>query len=806
MRPHLFKLVWMISQISLAAALCPGQDVNIARARKYTLSPPPNYSYCTDPKDTVQLTDGIYTSGYFWTQTTTVGWSNAHPVIISIDLGSIQPIAGVSYNTAAGVAGVQWPASIDILVSDDGKTYTYIADLIELATRHGKPKTTGYQVHRFWTKDLKTHARYVSLIIRANGSFTFVDEIEVYRGPDDYLNLPLSGEKVENVKQFFEETEMARAIRRRLRSDLAEVRTMARQIDGGNWQKESATIEKAISRIKKVPPENFRAVLPLNDLHRRIFSLQAAVWRRMGFDNITVWQKNRWDMLSPTEPPRKGGAKIDLAMMKNEFRSAAFNISNAADQPAEIRLSILGLPPGPNPDYISVHEVPFTGTKSGTPVAAALPYAAKENHHYSLTIPAGMTRQVWFTFHPVTIPAGRYSGSVRIEPGGIEVPLKLRIYPLRFPDQPTLHLGGWDYTDREYYYNLTPKNRSALIRHLREHFVDTPWATSRVMPTGRYNKQGDMIEEPTSEYFHQWIQRWPNARNYYVFANVGSTFAGFKMGTPPFRKALANWITWWVEKLRSWNIRPQQLGLLLVDEPHSHDKDKIIIEYARVIQKAQPQVVIWEDPIWRDPRKATPELFEVCDILCPNLPMWIAQGPGFADFYIQQRDAGRILWFYSCSGPGKLLDPYSYHRLQQWFCWKYKVQGSCFWAFGDSNGSSSWNEYLARIGAYTPVFLDEDSVTAGKHMEAIREGIEDFQYLKMLQDAIAELQTRPAAETLVAAAKQLLNTAADRVTSRMTNADMIYWKQPKDRSLADTVRLEVLEMLLQLKQSTQSSK
>ena len=81
---------------------------NIAKGRKYTLVLSPNYQHCIDPGDGTQLTDGIHTEGYFWTQKSTVGWSAAHPVIITVDLESVQPISGVSFNTAAGVAGVQW--------------------------------------------------------------------------------------------------------------------------------------------------------------------------------------------------------------------------------------------------------------------------------------------------------------------------------------------------------------------------------------------------------------------------------------------------------------------------------------------------------------------------------------------------------------------------------------------------------------------------------------------------------------------------------------------------------------------------
>jgi hypothetical protein len=776
-----------------------GEQQNIAKGKKYILDPKPSYRYCTDADDKIQLTDGVYTEGYFWTQAGTVGWRSVNPAYITIDLEAVEPIRGVSFSTAAGVAGVRWPVSILILVSDDNKSWVYAGDLVVLSAGKGKPKTEGYSTHRFRTDELKTRGRYVKLVVSGNGAYIFTNEIEVYRGPDEFLSEPRAGRRIEDVTDFFREKIVTQCVKRRLRNDLAAVReTLRNTTNSAELGKELDAIEEEIPDIKQVWTGDFRTIFPINRLHKRIFSVQGAIWRKKGLRQLVAWQKNRWDMLSPTEQPKGDGAKIDVAMMKNEYRSAAFNLSNPGPEDLKLDISIRGLPEGPNPDYISVHDVPFTDTKSGVTVAAALPLAKKIKQYFRFEIPAGITRQVWLTFHSKDIPAGKYSGEIATKNNPVRIPVKLKIYPFIFPDQPTLHLGGWDYTDQDNRYEVTPENRTAFISHLREHFVDTPWATSSVMPRGKYDKQGNMTEEPSFENFRKWLTRWPDARNYYVFASVSNRFNGFETGTPPFRKAVSQWISWWIDKLSRWNIRPQQLGLLLVDEPHSHEQDRIIIEYAKVIKAAQPKVVIWEDPTWREPWKGTPELFELSTVLCPNLVMWIGQGKRFSDFYVRQRDAGRILWFYSCSGPGKLLDPYSYHRLQHWFCWKYQARGSGFWAFGDSNGASSWNEYLSKLGAYTPLFLDRESVTCGKHMEAIREGIEDYEYLRMLRDRIVEVETKGVKSKSVDSAKKLLYTATDRVTSCMLKPEMIHWDQAKDRSIADKIRVEVLEMLVEI--------
>ena len=789
--------------VSMAAAGDGGAEqpqglVNIALGKPYAFASPPNYALCTDDGDTTQLTDGVYTKGHFWSEKSTVGWGHDEHVIVTIDLGTVQPIRGVSYNTAAGVSGVAWPALILVMVSDDDKTYYVACDLVALSAEHGEPAAKGhYVVHRFWTDQLVTHGRFVKLAIMPNGAYSFVDEIEVYRGMDAFFGQPRTGLNGKDAKELLKDAVITGHVRQRLKDDLIAVREIVKSVaEREALERELAGIEKMIPRVQAPPLEDFRTILPLNNLHKRIFAVQASAWRAKGIKPLAVWQKNCWDMLSPTEPPLAGGAMIDVVMMKNEWRSSAFNVSNAGTTATTLQLSIAGLPGGRNPKFVSVRDVPFTDTRSGVQVACALPEARSDGANYLFQIESGMTRQVWLTFNSKDIPAGEYEGQVVAEPGAIRVPVRLKVCPIALPDQLTLHLGGWDYTDANSARDVTEQNRTVFIRYLQEHFVDTPWATSSVMPIGKYNNDGAMIEPPETKYFKTWIDRWPNARKYFVFSNVGERFAGFEMGTPPFKKAVASWITWWVAQVTKWNVKPEQLGLLLVDEPRKPEQDKVIVEYGKVIREAQPKVIVWENPIWRDPQKANPEMFAASSTLCPHLPMWISLGKPFADFYLKQREAGRELWFYTCSGPDKLLDPYACHRMQQWFCWKYDAKGSCFWAFGDSSGASTWNEYVMKVGAYTPLFLDARTVTQGKHMEAIREGMEDYDYLQMLRDRVVELQRKGAKGEAVAAAEALLASSADRVTACMKQQNDINWREPKDRSIADQVRVEILTALL----------
>jgi hypothetical protein len=179
--------------------------------------------------------------------------------------------------------------------------------------------------------------------------------------------------------------------------------------------------------------------------------------------------------------------------------------------------------------------------------------------------------------------------------------------------------------------------------------------------------------------------------------------------------------------------------------------------------------------------------------------MWLEHSKSFEPFFAEQKRKGRVLNLYSCSGPARLLDPYSYYRLQAWHCWHIGATGSFFWAFGDNSGASSWNEYLALRCGYTPLFLDPQTVVAGKQMEAIRESVEDYECFVMLRQAVDRAKAAGRSDAAVAKAESVLKDGVQRVVAAASDVKELRWSEKKDRTLADSVRKDVLELLSQLK-------
>lgn len=807
---------------------------NVALHKLYVMKPTPGYPYCTDAGDKMQLTDGKYVDGYFWTQKGTVGWKRTAHALITIDLGKVEPIRGVSFRTAAGVAGVGWPTQISIFVSEDAKTYHAVGDLIELSSEHGLPDPSTYSVHTYWTDELKTKGRFVQIAMVLGSAYGFCDEIEVWRGDDAWLNEPIGGKVVGNVEQHLKSSVATSCVRRRLRMDAGAVRKAIEGSKSWRFKKRDVLVkldelETRIAHVAVDEPDKLRAIVPLNALHEEILALNVHVLKTRGLKGLVVWQKNRWEPLGVLEAPDAPPAelpKLSIRTMRGEYRATAFNITNAGDKTWNGLVQVKGLPSSPKdrPDgaqHVRVHVVEHVDTKQGIVVADALTPLKSGFEKATVSqvlIAPGTTRQLWVTVHATEpLSPGHHRAEVllyelapnvnlmvgrRLSPL-VRIPLSVQVEPFDFPAHPTLSLGTWDYTNHPpYHRDLTADNIQSAIADLKAHFNDAPWATSRVMPWPKrehVDMSGD-IRPGSLDYsrFDKWFNEWKDyARRYMVFSNVPTHMAGRRMGTPEFDKIVGQYFKAWEAHLRKLGLKPKQVALLIKDEPHSEQQHEHIVAWAKAIRAATDFFCIWEDPT--DKKLGTPaqdKMLELCDAICPNLGIYSRLGKRAESYYGKFVAGGkRELWFYQCTGPVRLLDPYGYHRLQAWHCWVHGAVGQGFWAYADAGKGNPWCEYLCDGTTYCPAYVAPDGITTSKHWEAVREGIEDYEYLVMLKKRIDELTQAGKTSPVIDNARKLLVEGPKRVAVYQP----IRWHEPRDRSLADEVRLEILDALLALK-------
>jgi hypothetical protein len=482
--------------------------------------------------------------------------------------------------------------------------------------------------------------------------------------------------------------------------------------------------------------------------------------------------------------------------MNGETRAGAVNVSNSTEQAMTVSLQVTGPIVGTGVSDVHLYEVKWTDTRELIPVADALiPLPASRA---TFEIPAGMTRQVWMKFTPQNRSPGSYRGYVEASVGdalSARVPFELNVLDATFPERSSLHLGGWDYTDRQNILGLTTNNAGALIDQMRALNVDSPWATSSVMPSGTFDALGRLIQLPDASSFDRWVANWPNANRYYVFVSANGALGSVPTtSTARFATAAGQWITFWVAHAAQLGIQPSQLMLLLVDEPYTATQDDQIVTWATAIKAAQPDVGIWEDPGFKDPASTSPRLLDVTDVVALKRALMLQQGAPFVEFYKRWAAGSRALNVYGASGPARLLDPYTYDRLQAWVCASLGATSSFFWSFADDAGGASWNEYRSIKAPYSPFFLSNDHVTISKHSEAIREGVEDFEYLTMLRQQVAVIAQSDPNHPGLSGARSLLERAVDSVLQAPGATDL-QWVSGKDRAAAESTRLMIADAL-----------
>lgn len=95
--------------------------------------------------------------------------------------------------------------------------------------------------------------------------------------------------------------------------------------------------------------------------------------------------------------------------------------------------------------------------------------------------------------------------------------------------------------------------------------------------------------------------------------------------------------------------------------------------------------------------------------------------------------------------------------------------------------------------------MGPDSVMEGKHSEAIREGVQDYELLRMLREKVKRVRKSGGDGSWVIQSEKLLSEGVSNVLQSVT-ATNLPWSVAKDRSLMDALRILVMDALEQAPQ------
>lgn len=429
------------------------------------------------------------------------------------------------------------------------------------------------------------------------------------------------------------------------------------------------------------------------------------------------------------------------------------------------------------------------------------------------------TQSIWITVNiPKETVAGFYTGKIKIEgqlkmdngalePFSMTRTFNLKVYPVVMKT-PSLWIANWYFTDPNtlaYLNDNKPVIKYSnqywdivrmFAKKLKEYYQNVGWTST--LDLTNFTKEKDKWKFDFSN-FDKTIKIFIDEgvigriEGCHLGGRTGDWFSGYQLYIPEFKGDSTNLklhpisdevtVSFYNQflpalmqhlKEKGWaQIYMQHLG----DEPIDENA-LTYIEIAQFIKKIVPDIKLI------DAVHTTK--------IANTLNIWVPQINYCNDdfkFFAERMKAGDEVWIYTCCGPkgeypNRFIElPLLKVRLMHWINFKYGYTGYLHWGFnywGDSDSKNVFEETSALQSDGNPlpggdswiVYPYKGKLLSSIRLEAMRDGIADYELLKMLE------------EKNPGKAKELCS----KMVSNFTNLDM----NPNNLR---NVRMQILEFL-----------
>jgi len=429
---------------------------------------------------------------------------------------------------------------------------------------------------------------------------------------------------------------------------------------------------------------------------------------------------------------------------------------------------------------------------------------------FPLRLTAGKNQPLWLTFSAGSAEPGDYDGALLLKTslGKVRVPLRAHVYDFTLPKETHLKsaLGLSTRRLNEYHNPRNQKEKEAVyekyLRNFAEHRI-SPYSFFAYSPIDvRFVGEGTNKHAQVDFRRFDWAATgWLDQEHFNTFmlplrGMGGGTFhsrhlgelEGFKEGTPEFARLFQDYLSQIEAHLRErgWLSKAYTYWF---DEPEPKDYE-FVVEGMKRLKAAAPGIkrMLTEEP--------EPALFGNVDIWCGLTPKWTPE------LVKERRQAGEEVWWYICCGPRapyitEFIDhPGTELRLWPWQSWQYGVRGILIWetvywtsptALPPPKLQDPWTDPMSYETGYgkkpgeigywgngdgrflypprreptadQPPCLDApiDSL----RWENLRDGMEDYEYLWLLRQAMQQELARAGETSVYRQARELLTVPND---------------------------------------------
>ncbi|HYK89865.1 MAG TPA: DUF4091 domain-containing protein [Acidobacteriota bacterium] len=416
------------------------------------------------------------------------------------------------------------------------------------------------------------------------------------------------------------------------------------------------------------------------------------------------------------------------------------------------------------------------------------------------------TYSVWITVAvPDDAAPGLYRGSLMLRAGarmltGLE--FRVRVYDARTPRQRTLKITNWfnlsEAASRQFYgvsqfseewWTLVENIGKVMADH-RQNMVITP-----LLDLIQARVEDNRIAYDFSN-FDRWVETFRRAgvvgyiEGSHLLDRAGSYDAALTVHTYQMESGKAVRLTlppddprveaFLIGFLSALNTHLEQRGWKsiyfqhILDEPHGPEPP-YYARFAELMHRSLPAIPTMDA---MDAANMPEELQKNCDVWVPQLGRFDGQ----MNMIKSRIQSGREVWFYTCLFPNKrylnrLIDyPLLKVRLLHWFNFRFDFAGYLHWGWNywtpepvnDTQLVIDANTELLPPGDAFIVYPDRAnrSVFSSIRLEAMREGIEDYELLRALKQKDSEEAERLSQAAISSITEYVRNPAEFRRIER----------------------------------------
>jgi hypothetical protein len=382
--------------------------------------------------------------------------------------------------------------------------------------------------------------------------------------------------------------------------------------------------------------------------------------------------------------------------------------------------------------------IPFVSPIDGKPLKGGRFVAAP------FDVQPHTNQPVWVdVFVPKDAAAGDYTGTVTVtaqNQKAVTIPVKLTIWNFTLPDMPSLrsHFGGFG---RRVAMAHKMDANAPEFRVVERRYAEAMAAHRLCPPIPPYlqpkvNPDGSIDPTETHAALKEWMERF----------HVNGFPLRLLSADPKDRERTVRHLQAMFAYLKQ-NGWEKFAYIYVLDEPNDADAYEQVRQRAKIIHEAQPgiKVLCTEQPTPTKPEWGT---------LVGSVDIWVPLWPLFEEKSGAERlAAGEELWSYTalCQGaagketPFWQIDfPLLNYRIPMWMSWRYGMTGLLYWTTvywekaGDvwTNPLTIYERFNGEgVLFYPGVDVGIDGPVASLRLKQIREGMEDYEYFKLLADA-----------------------------------------------------------------------